>query len=55
MLTIAGGIILAVIVLFALRVLFTFLFHGPEWSKGLREGFKGFKDGLKGVTEDKNK
>jgi len=27
----------------------------PELGKGLGEGFKGFKDGLKGVTEETTK
>jgi sec-independent protein translocase protein TatA len=27
----------------------------PELGKGLGEGLRGFKDGLKGVTEDANK
>ncbi len=27
----------------------------PELGKGLGEGFRGFKDGLKGVTEEVSK
>jgi sec-independent protein translocase protein TatA len=27
----------------------------PELGKGLGEGLRGFKDGMKGVTEDVNK
>jgi sec-independent protein translocase protein TatA len=44
--------------LIVLAVVAIVLFGGrklPELGKGLGEGLRGFKDGLKGVTEDDNK
>lgn len=47
MLTIAGGIVLGVIALYLLRFVFCVMFRGPDWRKGIAEGFRGFKDGLR--------
>jgi sec-independent protein translocase protein TatA len=44
--------------LIVLAVVAVVLFGGkklPELGKGLGEGLRGFKDGMKGVTEDVNK
>ena len=44
--------------LIILAVIVIFLFGGkklPELGKGLGEGLKSFKDGMKGVTDDVNK
>jgi sec-independent protein translocase protein TatA len=44
--------------LIVLAVVAVILFGGkklPELGKGLGEGLRGFKDGMKGVTEDANK
>ncbi len=44
--------------LIVLAVVAIVLFGGrklPELGKGLGEGLRGFKDGLKGVTEDDTK
>ncbi len=44
--------------LIVLAVVAVVLFGGkklPELGKGLGEGLRGFKDGMKGVTEDTNK
>jgi len=44
--------------LIVLAVVAVILFGGkklPELGKGLGEGLRGFKDGMKGVTEDVNK
>jgi sec-independent protein translocase protein TatA len=42
--------------LIVIAVVVLVLFGGkklPELGKGLGEGLRGFKDGMKGVTEDK--
>ncbi|HTF62954.1 MAG TPA: twin-arginine translocase TatA/TatE family subunit [Edaphobacter sp.] len=44
--------------LIVLAVVVLVLFGGkklPELGKGLGEGLRGFKDGMKGVTEEVNK
>jgi sec-independent protein translocase protein TatA len=44
--------------LIVIAVVLLVLFGGkklPELGKGLGEGLRGFKDGMKGVTEDVNK
>ena len=44
--------------LIILAIIVIVLFGGkklPELGKGLGEGLRGFKDGMKGVTEDANK
>ncbi len=44
--------------LIVLAVVVLVLFGGkklPELGKGLGEGLRGFKDGMKGVTEDSSK
>ena len=44
--------------LIVIAVVALVLFGGkklPELGKGLGEGLRGFKDGMKGVTEDTNK
>lgn len=44
--------------LIVLAVVVLVLFGGkklPELGKGLGEGLRGFKDGMKGVSEDANK
>ncbi len=44
--------------LIVLAVVAVVLFGGkklPELGKGLGEGLRGFKDGMKGVTEETNK
>jgi sec-independent protein translocase protein TatA len=44
--------------LIVLAVVAVVLFGGkklPELGKGLGEGLRGFKDGMKGVTEEVNK
>jgi sec-independent protein translocase protein TatA len=44
--------------LIVLAVVVLILFGGkklPELGKGLGEGLRGFKDGMKGVTDDVNK
>ena len=44
--------------LIVLAVVVLVLFGGkklPELGKGLGEGYRGFKDGLKGVSDDINK
>jgi sec-independent protein translocase protein TatA len=44
--------------LIVLAVIVLVLFGGkklPELGKGLGEGLRGFKDGMKGVTDDVNK
>jgi sec-independent protein translocase protein TatA len=44
--------------LLILAVIVIFLFGGrklPELGKGLGEGFRSFKEGLKGVSDDVNK
>ena len=43
--------------LIVLAVVAIFLFGGkklPELGKGLGEGLRGFKDGMKGVTDEPN-
>jgi sec-independent protein translocase protein TatA len=55
MLTIAGGIVLAVLCLYALNVAFMILTGNPRMpqiGKGLAAGLKGFRDGMKGVSND---
>jgi sec-independent protein translocase protein TatA len=44
--------------LIVLAVIVLILFGGkklPELGKGLGEGLRGFKDGMKGVTDEVNK
>jgi sec-independent protein translocase protein TatA len=44
--------------LIVIAVVLLVLFGGkklPELGKGLGEGLRGFKDGMKGVTDDVNK
>ena len=44
--------------LIVIAVVVLVLFGGkklPELGKGLGEGYRGFRDGLKGVTDDINK
>ncbi len=44
--------------LLILAVIVVLFFGGkklPELGKGLGEGYRGFRDGLKGVTDDVNK
>jgi sec-independent protein translocase protein TatA len=44
--------------LIILAIIVVLFFGGkklPELGKGLGEGYRGFRDGLKGVTDDVNK
>ncbi|GEM_PF-3408490 len=48
MLEIAGGVILGGIGLFLLYCLFMLMSSGPNIFHGLAEGWKGFKEGMRG-------